>query len=72
VLARKVSRPLGRGPENPLPEALLEAKFLNCAQRSLSAGAARRLLSLLRGIDGVARIRTVTDALVASAALAAE
>ena len=38
VLSAKVARPLGRGPENPLPTELLEAKFLNCATRALTDG----------------------------------
>ena len=49
VLAAKVTRPLGRGPENPLPMELLEAKFLNCATRALPMGTAERLLATLRG-----------------------
>jgi 2-methylcitrate dehydratase PrpD len=72
VLMQKVSRPLGRGPENPLPVELLEAKFLNCAQRTLPAGAARGLLTLLRGLENVAHLRSITDAMLPLAALAAE
>jgi hypothetical protein len=72
VLTAKVDRPLGRGPEHPLPVELLEAKFLNCASRALPMDAAERLLSMLRGLDGVADMRRLTDAMVPQAALAAD
>jgi hypothetical protein len=72
VVTRKVSRPLGRGPENPLPVELLEAKFVDCAQRALPAGAARGLLALLRGLENVAHLRSVTDAMLPQVAMAAE
>jgi 2-methylcitrate dehydratase PrpD len=72
VLTQKVSRPLGRGPENPLPVELLEAKFLNCAQRTLPAGAARGLLTLLRGLETVADLGSIAGAMLPPAALAAE
>jgi len=72
VLLAKVARPLGRGPEDPLPADLLEAKFLNCATRALPMEAAERLLTMLRGLDGVADMRGVTSAMVPPAALAAD
>ena len=72
VLKQIVARPLGRGPEHPLPEELLEAKFLDCAERALPAGAARALLTTLRGLDGVTHLRSVTDAMQPAIALAAE
>jgi 2-methylcitrate dehydratase PrpD len=72
VLSAKVARPLGRGPANPLPMELLEAKFLNCAARALGMDAAERLLAVLRGVDTVADVRRVTDAMVPAKALAAE
>jgi 2-methylcitrate dehydratase PrpD len=72
VLTVKVDRPLGRTAENPLPQELLEAKFLNCASRVLPMDAAERLLGVLRGLDGVADMRGVMAAMVPSQALAAE
>src|SRR6202035_5867638 len=72
VLTAKVERPLGRGPENPLPVELLEAKFLNCAARALPMDAAERLLATLRGLNAVADVRSVTSAMVPQAALAAD
>ena len=62
----------GVGRRNPLPTELLEAKFLNCATRALPMEAAERLLATLRGVDAVADMRAVTDAMVPAAALAAD
>ncbi len=72
VVSAKVARPLGRGPGNPLPMELLEAKFLNCATRALTMDSAERLLAALRRVDTVADVRLVTDAMVPAAALAAD
>ena len=51
TLTQKVHRPLGRGPENPLPTALLEAKFANCASRAMSANQVPALLQQLRSLE---------------------
>src|SRR5262249_54227465 len=51
VLSQSVSRPLGRGPDHPLPPALLDAKFLDCATRALPQASAERLLATLRELD---------------------
>jgi 2-methylcitrate dehydratase PrpD len=72
VLTARVARPLGRGPENPLPTELLEAKFLNCATRALPMEVAETLLRTLRRLDAVADTREVTQAMVPTAALAAD
>ena len=72
VLTAKVARPLGRGPENPLPVELLEAKFLNCAARALPMEAAEGLLAVLRRVDTLVDMRQATDAMMAKSALAAE
>jgi 2-methylcitrate dehydratase PrpD len=72
VLTAKVARPLGRGPENPLPVELLEAKFLNCATRALPMDAAERLLAMLRELEDVADLRAVTSAMLPATALAAD
>ena len=63
VLAQTVERPLGRGPENPLPMDLLEAKFLNCAQRVLSAETARSLLATLHALDSLTELDELTAAM---------
>ena len=67
VLTAKVARPLGRGPANPLPAELLEAKFLNCATRVLSGELAEKLLMTLRRLDAVTDVREVTELVVATA-----
>jgi 2-methylcitrate dehydratase PrpD len=72
VLAQKVRQAVGRGSADPLPVALLEAKFLDCASRVLPAGSARGLLTMLRGLEGVANLGSVTQAMVPPAALAAD
>ena len=72
VLTAKVARPLGRGPENPLPMELLEAKFLNCATRALPKEAAETLLATLRSLDEVEDVRGVMEAMVPATALAAD
>ena len=72
VLTRHVPRPLGRGPEVPLPSDLLEMKFLNCAQRTLPAGSSHALLATLRGIEGINNIRGLTNAMTPQDREAAE
>jgi 2-methylcitrate dehydratase PrpD len=47
----KVDRPLGRGPEKPLPRSRLEAKFRDCAERALEPAAARRALQMIDRFD---------------------
>ena len=61
TLTQKVHRPLGRGPENPLPTDLLEAKFANCAGRAMSANRVPALLQELRGLEAVASMTAVSD-----------
>ncbi len=67
-LAHQVDRPAGRTAENPLPVATMDAKFLDCAARSLRADAARGVRDLLRRLDTVADVSTLRDALAEGAA----
>jgi 2-methylcitrate dehydratase PrpD len=60
-----VKRPLGRTSANPLPQARLEAKFLDCAQRSVTRDAAEHALELLHRIDHAPRAAELTDILAA-------
>ncbi|HUB44441.1 MAG TPA: MmgE/PrpD family protein [Acetobacteraceae bacterium] len=53
VLSQRVGQAIGRGVDNPLPAELLEAKFLDCASRALSAEKAQRLLETLRRIESL-------------------
>lgn len=72
VLTRSVPRPLGRGPTIPLPPALLRGKFMDCAQRALTADASNRLHGMLDRLETVNRMRTLTEATIPRATLAAE
>ena len=71
VLSQSVKRPLGRGPTHPLPQELLEAKFMNCAMRAIPEDAATRALVLLRGLEGANSIRSITGTLVSRQTVAA-
>jgi 2-methylcitrate dehydratase PrpD len=72
VFAQKVRQAMGRGSNDPLPPALLEAKFLDCASRALPANAARDLLVMLRNLQDAATIGSITQAMVPGTALAAD
>lgn len=63
VVTQTVARPLGRGPENPLPLELLEAKFLSCARRVLPHDSAADLLAMLHVLDEIAGLGQVTKAM---------
>lgn len=54
-------------PGRPASDAELAAKFLSCAQRTLSGTAAHRALELLRGISYATDVRELTAALRAPA-----
>ena len=53
----------------PFTAALLEAKFLDCASRALTADAARALLTTLRSLEEAATIDSVTATMVPSSNL---
>lgn len=72
VLTRRVGAAIGRGSNDPLPAAVLEAKFLDCSSRVLPVETARRLLALLRDLERVRHISDLTGAMVPPAAMAAE
>ena len=72
ILSAQVARPLGRGPTHPLPAALLEAKFLDCAARALPMPTAVRLLAMLRALDEIRDLRRLTEAMASAVALAAD
>jgi len=63
--AHSVEQPRGRTSANPLPQAELEAKFLDCAERSVTPDTAERVLQLLRRFDEQSRVAAVTDILAA-------
>ncbi len=57
---KTIEVPLGRGPESPLPETMLRAKFEDCACRVLTPEQADRVYALLRRLESVSDIRSVT------------
>jgi 2-methylcitrate dehydratase PrpD len=59
----RVAQPFGRVPGAPLPQEMLEAKFIDCATRLLSAEAAHRLLELVRRVDRLDRVNELTAAI---------
>jgi hypothetical protein len=67
MIAQRVGAALGRGPENPLPEDALAAKFADCAGRALPSAQVERLQRLLLQLDEAPSLRTVTAAIAAPA-----
>ena len=64
VVSRRVNQPIGRDADHPLPQDLLEAKFMSCATSSIAPDTARHLLTLLQHIDQVTGIRQITTAML--------
>ena len=62
-LSAKIDRPLGRGPDKPLPRPRLEAKFLDCAARALEPDAAERVLQMIGRFDELADVAELTRVL---------
>ena len=62
-LASRVTGALGRGPENPMSDAEMWAKFEDCASIVMSADAARGAFDALSRLPDVARIRSITELL---------
>jgi 2-methylcitrate dehydratase PrpD len=52
-------------PDRPASDAELYAKFMACARRTISDASAERALGVLRHIDEIQDVRTLTDALQA-------
>lgn len=66
VLRQSVAAPLGRGPETPLPQDMLEAKFTDCARRTLTDDGAAQVFALLMRLDALPRATELTDAIEAA------
>ncbi len=66
VLRQTVAAPLGRGPEAPLPQDMLEAKFIDCARRSLSDDGAAEVFGQLMRLDDLPRMADLTAAIEAA------
>jgi len=67
TIAQRVGAALGRGPDNPLPENALAAKFADCAGRALPSAQVERLQRLLLQLDEAPSLRVVTAAIAAPA-----
>jgi 2-methylcitrate dehydratase PrpD len=63
VVSNRVGAALGRGPDNPLPQDALLAKFANCALRALPAPAVARLQDLLLNLDQTTSLAAVVAAI---------
>lgn len=72
IIAQKVSAALGRGPDNPMPEGALSAKFVNCAGRALPPGSVARLQQMLETLETAPSVRAVVAAIATPGRLAAE
>ena len=67
VLKEEVARPLGRSAANPIPDDDIEAKFMDCASRTIPEAAARALCEKLWTLESAASIRELTSLLESSA-----
>ncbi len=63
TLSCSTDRPVGRGPEKPLPLPALEAKFKDCAGRVMEAGSVARVLELIWRLDEMDQASTLHAAL---------
>jgi 2-methylcitrate dehydratase PrpD len=66
VLRHSVAAPLGRGPETPLPQEMLKAKFIDCARRSLTGDGADDVFAMLMALDSLPRATDLTTAIQAA------
>lgn len=57
-LSHTVDAPLGRGPETPLPQEMLAAKFHDCAATTLTDAGAEQVFAMLMQLD---RLNTITE-----------
>ena len=60
VFTHRIGAALGRGPDNPLPQEALLAKFRNCAARALPEANVERLQENLLRLDEIASVRQLT------------
>lgn len=66
VLRQSVPAPLGRGPETPLPQEMLQAKFADCARHSLSIEGATKVFDMLMQLDSLPRVASLTATIEAA------
>jgi 2-methylcitrate dehydratase PrpD len=63
IFEEKIGAALGRGPDNPLSQEALAAKFANCAARALPRDAIPPLEQLLMTLEEAPSLRAVTAAI---------
>jgi len=64
-LTKAVDIAVGRTSEDPVPPAVLEAKYRDCAGRALTLDAVSRSLDLLASLEALDRVSTLTEVLAA-------
>lgn len=62
-LRHAVAAPLGRGPETPLPQDILRAKFVDCTRRSLTDEGVHQVFAMLMTLDTLPRATDLTAAI---------
>ena len=65
-LSSAVEAPLGRGPETPLPQEMLAAKFLDCAAATLTEAGAAQVFEMLMRLDQLDSVTELTAAIEAA------
>jgi 2-methylcitrate dehydratase PrpD len=63
IISEKIGAALGRGPDNPLSDEALTAKFANCAARALPRDAIEPLTRLLMSLDEAQSLKAITGAI---------
>jgi 2-methylcitrate dehydratase PrpD len=63
AISEKIGAALGRGPDNPLSDEALTAKFANCAARALPREAIEPLTRILISLDEAKSLKAVTAAI---------
>lgn len=67
-LTASVSSPLGRGPEAPLPDGMLHAKYTDCAGHALTAAGIEASFDMLMRLEELHDIRGLTGLIEQSSA----
>jgi 2-methylcitrate dehydratase PrpD len=66
TVSNSVDAPLGRGPETPLPQEMLAAKFLDCAATTLTEVGAAQVFTMLMDLDSLESMSDLTAAIEAA------
>lgn len=64
--AASVTAPLGRGPEAPLRPGMLQAKFVDCASRSLTKEGCQKVFGQLMDLENLPLMSALTGAIEAA------